>query len=177
MRRRFWLHFGMHFLRKEARGAPKGARPAGIGDLSQTLPGMSRSHIGGFRVSQECPFWDPGRQKTTHTLHPETSNLRPETRNLRNCSKKSTLQKTRQKRKKKTSKKKGSTCNPPMPGSVCERFALAAVWCQGSLLGSILEVFWGPSSPLYSSVGDLKKTIEKKKAKLSQNSSPPESPK
>ena len=54
------------------------------------------------------------------------------------------------KSKKKTSRKKGSTCNPLMPGSVCERFAPAAVWCRGSLLASILESFWEPSSSLYS---------------------------
>ncbi len=57
------------------------------------------------------------------------------------------------KSKKKTCRKKGSTCNPLMPGSVCERFAPAAVWCQDSLLTSILEPFWRPSSPLYSFLG------------------------
>ena len=68
---------------------------------------MSRSHIGVGSFSQECPFWDPGRQKTTHILRPETSHLRPGTRNLRNSSNKKHAKKTGPKNRKKNGFKKG----------------------------------------------------------------------
>ncbi len=52
VRRRFWLHFGIHFAKKGEGGGIFCCYIAALSDLSQTLPGMSRSHIAGFRVSQ-----------------------------------------------------------------------------------------------------------------------------
>ncbi len=63
VRRRFCLHFGIHLLRKEGRGALNKALPEGIGDLSQTLPGMSRSHICGGSFVNFSFFGTRGRQK------------------------------------------------------------------------------------------------------------------
>ncbi len=132
---------------------------------------MSRSHIGGFRVSQGCSFSAPWRQNTTYALRPGTSDLRPGTRDLRNYSKNCHSKKQCQKVRKKRPERRGQhairSCQAVFArGSHLPPFGAGAHFWPPfwSLLGTQVRhytPFWAPGSAKGGPKGDGKNRPEK----------------